>query len=126
MASLSTLVPINAKCKEGVVGTTTRMDTHTEVPTRVNKLLALPDIPLGEMHFRVKVKSSNRISRKQVLARGGGKQEEAQVAIISRESNAGASTASYDGLSYVNEMITKYDEAYCVTQTEVKGVGRVQ
>ena len=122
MASLSTLVPINAKCKEGVVGTTTRMDTHTEVPTRVNKLLALPDIPLGEMHFRVKVKSSNRISRKQVL-KGGGKQEEAQVAIISRESNAGASTASYDGLSYVNEMITKYDEAYCITQTEVKGKG---
>ena len=69
MASLATLVPINAKCKEQIVDTT----THGK-PNTVNKLLeVLPDMPLGEMHFRVKVKSSNRISRKQVSnSRGKG------------------------------------------------------
>ena len=75
----------------GVVGTTTRMDTHTEVPTRVNKLLALPDMPL-----RNALSSQGQVKQSYITKasfKGGGKQEEAQVAIISRESNAGASTA---------------------------------
>ena len=54
------------------------------------------------------------------MERGLG-QEEAQVTIISREFNAGASTTSYDGFAYVTpEMIKKYDEAYCVTRTKKK------
>ena len=57
MASLSTLVPINAKCKEGVAGTTTRIDTdrhyndHDLTPTPASKL---PRVVVPQLSIKLK------------------------------------------------------------------------
>eukprot|EP00943_MAST-04B_sp_MAST-4B-sp1_P003365 g3365.t1 len=92
----------------------------------VRDLLALPDIPLGEIHFRIKVKSSNRVSRRKnmcVSNRLDSRIHDNNDAVLVVEPpietlttvsgvNNSSASASYNGIKHVKDMIQTYSSFY--------------
>ena len=90
----------------------------------VQDLINLPDISLGEMHFRIKVKSSNRISRRKSIGSNGSSSSrgddvlivEPPIAMLTtvtgNNNSSNSSSSSYNGIKHVEDTIETYNEFY--------------